>query len=97
MFYFLNITFTKVFRPFNQYFVEAPLTVITASSFLGYDAISLAHLYLGSFFHYSQQILSSSVRLDGDQGPFPPIAQCGQAASSRKSLGGSRLLPFKND
>ena len=32
-----------------------------------------------------------------DQGPSPPIAQFGWAASSRKSLGGSKLLPFKND
>ena len=30
------------------------------------------------------------------QGPSPPIAQFGQAASSRKSLGGFKL-PFKND
>ena len=32
-----------------------------------------------------------------DQGPSPPIAQFGQAYSSRKTLGGSKLLPFKND
>ena len=32
-----------------------------------------------------------------DQGSSPPIAQFGWAASSRKSLGGSKLLPFKND
>ena len=32
-----------------------------------------------------------------DQVPSPPIAQFGQAASFRKSLGGSKLLPFKND
>ena len=32
------------------------------------------------------------------QGPSPLIAQFGRAASSRKSLGGSKLLPFiKND
>ena len=31
------------------------------------------------------------------QGPSPPIAQFGRVASSRKSLGGSKLLPFKND
>ena len=31
-----------------------------------------------------------------DQGPSPPNAQFGCAASSRKSLGGSKLLPFKN-
>jgi hypothetical protein len=29
--------------------------------------------------------------------PFSPIAQFGRAASSRKSLAGSKLLPFKND
>ena len=32
-----------------------------------------------------------------DQGPSPPIAHFGRAASSRKNLGGSKLLPFKND
>ena len=32
-----------------------------------------------------------------DQGPFLLIAQFGWTASSRKSLGGSKLLPFKND
>ena len=32
-----------------------------------------------------------------DQGPSPPIAQFGQAATSRKRLVGSKLLPFKND
>ena len=63
----INITFTSVFRPFTQYFVEAPLAAITALSLLGYDATSLAHLYLGSFSHSSLQILSSSVRLDGER------------------------------
>jgi hypothetical protein len=29
-----------------------------------------------------------------EQGPSLPIAQFGRAASSRKSLGGSTLLPF---
>ena len=31
------------------------------------------------------------------QGPSPLIAQVGLAAGTRKSLGGSKLLPFKND
>ena len=31
-----------------------------------------------------------------DQGPSPRIAQFGRAASSWKSLGGCKLLPFKN-
>ena len=41
--------------------------MITASIFLGYDAKSFAHLYLGSFSHSSLQILSNSVRLDGER------------------------------
>ena len=32
-----------------------------------------------------------------DQGSSTPIAQSGQTASSKKSLGGSKLHPFKND
>ena len=32
-----------------------------------------------------------------DRGPSLPIAQFGWAASSRKSLGGSKLLSLKND
>jgi hypothetical protein len=32
-----------------------------------------------------------------DQGPFPTIAQFARMASSRKSLGSSKLLLFKND
>ena len=31
-----------------------------------------------------------------DQGPSTPIAQFGHVVSSRKSLGGSKLVPFKN-
>jgi hypothetical protein len=31
------------------------------------------------------------------KGPSHPIVQFGQAASYRKSLGGSKPLPFKND
>ena len=34
--------------------VEAPFAAITASYLLGYDATSLAHLYLGSFSQHSQ-------------------------------------------
>jgi hypothetical protein len=52
---------------FTQYFVEAPLAAITASSLLGYDATSLEHLYLRNFSHSALQILSSSVRLDGER------------------------------
>ena len=46
------------------------------------------------------EVLASPQRNSGalelaDQGPSP-IAQFGWAASSRKGLGGSKLLPFKN-
>jgi hypothetical protein len=41
------------FQTLSQYFVESPLAAITASSLLGYDATSLAHLYLGSYSHSS--------------------------------------------
>ena len=57
----------KYSDPLLSTFVEAPLAVITALSLLGYDATSLAQLYLGSFSHSSLQILSSSVRLDGER------------------------------
>ena len=48
----------------------------------------------------TQELRQSDHRVLGhlrDQGPSLPIAQFGWAASSRKSLGGSKLLPFKND
>ena len=32
------------FRIFTEYLVKAPLAVVTASSLLGYDATSFAHL-----------------------------------------------------
>ena len=53
-------------RETTQYMVEAPLAASTASSLLGYETTTLAHLYLGSFSHSPLQILSSSVRLDGE-------------------------------
>jgi branched-subunit amino acid transport protein len=52
---FLQIYFKKeteisqVFRPFTQYFVESSLAAIIASSLIGYDITSLAHLYLVDF------------------------------------------------
>jgi hypothetical protein len=54
-----------------------------------------SHLYRGTL-----ELCQSYYRFLGhlpDQGPSPPIAQFGWAASSRKSLGGSKLLPFKNN
>ena len=55
----------KIERDVNTLFILPP-TEHTTLSLLGYDATSLAHLYLGSYSH-SLQILSSSVRLDGER------------------------------
>ena len=41
--------------------------------------------------------LCQSDHLVPDRGPSPLIAQFGRVASSRKSLGGPKLFPFKND
>ena len=57
----------------------------------------------GRFFHLPRgtlELYQSDHRVLGqlpDQCPSSLIAQFGLAASSRKSLGGSKLLPFKND
>ena len=54
-----------------------------------------------SYFHRGTlKLCQSDHRVLGhlpDQGPSPTMAQFGRADSSRKSLGGSKLLPFKND
>ena len=53
------------------------------------------HLHRGTL-----ELCQSDHRVLGhlpDQGPSPPISQFSRAASSRKSLSGSKLLPFKND
>ena len=56
-----NITLTKVCKPFTQYLAEAQPWV-----FLGMTQQALHTWDWGIFCHYSLQILSSSVRLDGD-------------------------------
>ena len=50
--------------PPSQYFVEAPLAAIAASSLLGHVCISFRHLDLGIFCHSSVQICSSSIKFD---------------------------------
>ena len=85
----------KYFRPFTQYFVEAPLAVITTSSLLGYDATSLPKLYLGNFSHSSLQILSSSVRLKGERRCtviFRSLQRCSDWFKSGLWLGHSRTF-----
>ena len=54
-----------------------------------------SHLHRGSL-----ELCQTDHRVLGhlpDQGPFPSIDQFGRAANTRKSLGGSKLLSFKND
>ena len=51
-----------------------------------------SHLHRGTL-----ELCQSGHRVLPDQGASPPLAQFGRAASSRKSLCGSKLLPFKND
>ena len=53
-----------------------------------------SHLHRGTL-----ELCQSDHRVLGhlpDQGPSPSIVQFGRATSSRISLGGSKLLPFKN-
>ena len=64
------MTYISIQTLYSVLFVEAPLAAIIALSLLGYDATSLAHLYLEGFSHSSLQILSSSVRLNGEHSYF---------------------------
>ena len=86
---------TQVFTAFAQYFVDAPLAAITASSLFEYDATSLAHLSLGSFAHSSLQHLSSSIRLDGKRqctAIFRSLQRCSIGFKSGLWLGHSRTF-----
>ena len=76
---------------------SAPLAVVTASSLLGYDATSFEHLYLGSFSQSSQQILSSSVRLDEEcrcTAISRSLQRCSNRFKSGLWLSHSRTLRF---
>ena len=87
-----------VFRPFTQYFFEALLAIITALRLIGYDATSLAHLYLallGVFPNSSLQIFSSSVKLDGKRcctAIFRSLQRCSIRFKSGLWLGHSRMF-----
>ena len=66
-------------------------------SLLGYDATSLAHTYLGSFSHPPLQILSSSVRLDGEPfctAIFRSLQRCSIGFKSGLWLGHSRTFRY---
>ena len=61
----------------------------------GYPSGRFSHLHRGTL-----ELCQSDhwvLRHLFDQGPSPPIAQFSRVASSRRSLGGSKLLPLKND
>ena len=51
----------------------------------------------GSLISTEELWSSVSVTIGSDQGPSSLIAQFGPAASSKKILGCSKLLSFKND
>ncbi len=90
-----NITWSKVFRPFAQYLVEAPFWFNTAMSLFGKDATSFSHLDLGILCHSSLQILSSSVRLDGKRwwtAIFRSLQRCSIGFKSGLWLGHSRTV-----
>ena len=57
-------------RPFNQYFVEAPLAAITALRLLGYEATSLAPVFgeFLPFFSADHLKLSRNVRSGSSPG-----------------------------
>ena len=61
----------------------------------GWPSGRFSHLHRGTL-----ELCQSDHRVLGhlpDQGPSPLVAQFGRVASYGKSLGGSKLLPFKND
>ena len=91
----MNYHIYILFRPFTQYFVEASLAVIISSSLHGYDTTSLAHLHLGNFSLSSLQILSSSIRLDGERwcaALFRSLQSCSIGFKSGLWLGHSRIF-----
>ena len=87
-----HVPFTEKWLPFGHTTIKAWLVERCRD---GCPSGRFAHLYRTTLW-----LCQSDHRVLGhlpDQGPPPPIAQFGWAASSRKSLGGFKLLPFKND
>ena len=87
-----HVSFTEERLPSGHSAIK-PRSVECCSD--GCPSGSFSHLHTGSL-----ELSQSDHRVLGHlsyQGPCPlPIAQFGQAASSRKSPGCSKLLPFKN-
>ena len=78
-------------RPFTQYFVEAPLAVITASSIVGYEATSFIHTCIWGVSSILLCRSSSSVRLDGAR-RFTAIFRCSIGFKSGFWLGHLRTF-----
>ena len=85
--------------PFTEEWLPSGHSIIKASLVEGCrdgcPSGRFSHLHRGTL-----ELCRSDLQVLGHltgQGPSPLIAQFGQEASSRKSLGGSKLLPFKND
>jgi len=90
-----NITWSWVFRPVAQYWVEASFWASTAMSLLRNDATSFSHLELGILGHSFLQILASSVRLDGEhwwRAIFRILQRCSIGFRSGLWLGQSRMV-----
>ena len=75
--------FTEEWLPSGHYTIKAWLVEFCRD---GCPSGRFSHLHRGTL-----ELCQSD-----HQGPSPPIAQFGWAASSRKSLDGSKRLPFKN-
>ena len=87
-----HVPFTEEWLPSGHSTTKACLVECNRD---GCPSGRFSHLHRGTL-----ELWQSDHRVLGhlpDQGPSPPIAQFGWAASSRKNLGGSKLLPFKND
>ena len=89
----------RAVQPFTEEWLPSGHSTIKAwlqhSTRDGCPSGKFSHLYRGTL-----ELCQSYYRFLGhlpDQGPSPLIAQFGWAASSRKSLGGSKLLLFKNN
>ena len=87
-----HVPFTEAWFPSGHSTIKALLIECCRD---GCPSGRFSHLYRGTL-----ELCQSDHWVLGhlsDQGPSTPFAQFGWAASSKKSLVGSKLLPFKND
>ena len=87
-----HVPFTEEWLPSGHSTIKAWMVECCRD---GCPSVRFSHLHRGTL-----ELCQSDHWVLGhlpDQGPSPPIDWLGRVASSRKSLGGSKLLPFKND